>query len=366
MTESTKLGGIFTLPGTSIDLYRMGYGAMQLAGPQVWGPPRDIKAAIAVLREAIDAGVNHIDTSDYYGPHVTNQIIKQALHPYPKELVIVTKLGARRGADASWIPALSRKELIDGTHDNLKNLGLEALDVVNLRVGGFTEPSEGSIEEPLTVLAELKRQGLIRHIGLSNVTPKQLTEAQPITEIVCVQNFYNVAQRKDDAFIDDLASQGIAYVPFFPLGGFTPLQSSELDASAASLKVTPMQLALAWLLHRSTNILLIPGTSSRKHLRENLRAASLQIPAELVADLNSSCGAHGITRTAPARGNEKTVSRGHARRSLRAIRDKREHRERVVCRLSSRYLRFADSGHASEVTAAPRINSEDFPNDAHE
>jgi len=277
----------FTLPGTSMTVSRMGYGAMQLAGPHVFGPPRDTKEAIAVLREAVESGVNHIDTSDYYGPHVTNQIIKQALHPYPKGLVIVTKLGARRGADASWIPALSQQELIDGTHDNLKNLGLDVLDVVNLRVGGFTEPSEGSIKEPVTALVELKNQGLIRHIGLSNVTAKQVTEVQAITDIVCVQNFYNVAQRKDDALIDDLASRGIAYVPFFPLGGFTPLQSSALDAAAASLKVTPMQLALAWLLQRSPNILLIPGTSSRKHLRENLTAASLQIPAEVVADLDS-------------------------------------------------------------------------------
>jgi len=287
MIVRTNLAGSFTLPGTSLTVKRMGYGAMQLAGPHVFAPPRDTTEAIAVLREAVEAGVNHIDTSDYYGPHVTNQIIKRALNPYPRDLVIVTKLGARRGADASWIPALSRQELIDGAHDNLKNLGVDALDVVNLRVGGFTEPSEGSIEQPLTVLAELKSQGLIRHIGLSNVTAKQVAEAQAITEVVCVQNFYNVAQRKDDAFIDDLAAQGIAYVPFFPLGGFTPLQSSALDTAAASLKVTPMQLALAWLLHRSPNILLIPGTSSRKHLRENLKAASLQIPAELVADLDS-------------------------------------------------------------------------------
>jgi len=286
MTERTDLAGSFTLPGTSLTVNRMGYGAMQLAGPHVFGPPRDSDEAVAVLREAVESGVNHIDTSDYYGPHVTNQIIRQALHPYPKGLVIVTKLGARRGADASWIPALSRQELIDGTHDNLKNLGLDVLDVVNLRVGGFTEPSEGSIEEPLTVLAELKRQGLIRHIGVSNVTAKQVAEAQAITEIVCVQNFYNVAQRKDDALIEDLASQGIAYVPFFPLGGFTPLQSSALDTAAASRKVTPMQLALAWLLHRSPSILLIPGTSSRKHLRENLKAASLQTSAELLADLD--------------------------------------------------------------------------------
>jgi aryl-alcohol dehydrogenase-like predicted oxidoreductase len=268
-------------------LNRMGYGAMQLAGPEVWGPPRDANAAIAVLREAVESGVNHIDTSDFYGPHVTNQIIKQALHPYPDGLVIVTKLGARRGADKSWIHALSRQELIEGAHDNLRNLGLETLDVVNLRVGGVMEPSEGSIEEPLTVLAELERQGLIRHIGLSNVTPKQLSEAQTITEIVCVQNFYNVAQRKDDALIGDLAAQGIGYVPFFPLGGFTPLQSSTLDAAAASLQATPMQVALAWLLQRSPNILLIPGTSSVGHLHENLKAATLQIPAQVLADLES-------------------------------------------------------------------------------
>jgi pyridoxine 4-dehydrogenase len=287
MIEQTDLTGSSTLPGTSMTVDRMGYGAMQLAGPGVWGPPRDVDGAIAVLREAVASGVNHIDTSDYYGPHVTNQLIKRALHPYPDVLIIVTKLGARRGADKSWIPALSRQELIDGVHDNLRNLHLNALDVVNLRVGGMMEPSEGSIEEPLTALAELKRQGLIRHIGLSNVTPKQLVKAQTVTEIVCVQNFYNVAHRKDDAFIDDLASQGIAYVPFFPLGGFTPLQSSELDTAAASLGVTPMQLALAWLLQRSPNILLIPGTSSVQHLRENLQASQLHIPAEVLADLNS-------------------------------------------------------------------------------
>jgi len=287
MIEQIELAGSFTLPRTSMILNRMGYGAMQLAGPEVWGPPRDANAAIAVLREAVESGVNHIDTSDYYGPHATNQIIKQALHPYPDGLVIVTKLGARRGADKSWIHALSRQELIDGAHDNLRNLGLEILDVVNLRVGGVMEPSEGSIEQPLTVLAELKRQGLIRHIGLSNITPKQLSEAQTITEIVCVQNFYNVAQRKDDALIDDLAAQGIGYVPFFPLGGFTPLQSLALDRAAASLQGTPMQVALAWLLQRSPNILLIPGTSSVGHLRENLKAATLQIPAQVLADLES-------------------------------------------------------------------------------
>jgi aryl-alcohol dehydrogenase-like predicted oxidoreductase len=265
----------------------MGYGAMQLAGPGVWGPPRDVDAAHAVLREAVESGVNHIDTSDYYGPHVTNQLIKQALHPYPDSLVIVSKLGARRGADKSWIHALSRQELVDGVHDNLKNLGLDRIDVVNLRVGGMAEPVEGSIEEPLTVLAELKSHGLIRHIGLSNISPTQLREAQKIVEIVCVQNFYNLAHRSDDAFIDDLAAHGIAYVPFFPLGGFTPLQSSTLDAAAASLEATPMQVALAWLLQRSPNILLIPGTSSVAHLRENLKAATLQIPAAVLSDLDA-------------------------------------------------------------------------------
>src|ERR1700751_2300385 len=287
MMKPISLGGSFTFANTSLIVNRMGYGAMQLAGPQVWGPPRDPDGAVRVLREALEAGVNHIDTSDFYGPHVTNQIIKQALHPYPKGLVIVTKLGARRGSDKSWIHALSRQELIDGAHDNLRNLGLDALDVVNLRMGDPMGPTEGSIEQPLTVLAELKRQGLIRHIGLSNVTPKQLSEAQTITEIVCVQNFYNVAQRKDDALIGDLAAQGIGYVPFFPLGGFTPLQSSTLDVAAASLQATPMQVALAWLLQRSPNILLIPGTSSVGHLRENLKAATLQIPAQVLAELES-------------------------------------------------------------------------------
>jgi pyridoxine 4-dehydrogenase len=295
MLQQIDLGGTFTLPGTSMTVNRMGYGAMQLAGPYVWGPPRDMDAAIAVLREAVESGVNHIDTSDFYGPHVTNQIIKQALHPYPDGLTIVTKLGARRAADKSWLPALSRQELIDGVHDNLKNLGLERLDVVNLRVGGFTEPMEASIAEPMTVLAELQQQGLIRHLGLSNVTPKQLAEAQTIAEIVCIQNFYNVAQRNDDAFVDDLAAQAIAYVPFFPLGGFTPLQSSELNAAAASLKATPMQVALAWLLQRSPNILLIPGTSSVVHLRENLQAAALKIPPDVLAELDAVSRSSGPT-----------------------------------------------------------------------
>jgi aryl-alcohol dehydrogenase-like predicted oxidoreductase len=287
MTKRTELGGSFTLVGTSMTLNRMGYGAMQLAGPEVWGPPRDVDVAIAVLREAVTAGVNHIDTSDFYGPHVTNQIIKQALHPYPDDLVIVTKVGARRGEDKSWLHALSRQELIDAVHDNLRNLGLDKLDVVNLRVGGVMGPSEGSIEGPLTVLAELKRQGLIHHVGLSNVSPEQLAEGQRITEIVCVQNLYNVAHRNDDGFIDDLAGQGIAYVPFFPLGGFSPLQSAKLEAAAASLQSTPMQVALAWLLQRSSNILLIPGTSSVEHLRENLKAAALQLPSEIIANLDS-------------------------------------------------------------------------------
>jgi len=285
--QQTRLAGTFTLPGTTLAVNRMGYGAMQLAGPHVWGPPRDVDAAIAVLREAVDSGVNHIDTSDFYGPHVTNQVIKRALHPYPDRLVIVTKVGARRGADKSWLEARSRQELIDAVHDNLANLGLDALDVVNLRVGSVSEPSEGSLEAPLTVLAELKRQGLIRHLGLSNVTPTQLAEGQTIAEIVCVQNLYNVASRRDDGFIDDLAAQGIAYVPFFPLGGFTPLQSSALDEAAAALQATPMQLALAWLLQRSPNILLIPGTSSLAHLRENLAAATLAIPPAVLSRLNA-------------------------------------------------------------------------------
>jgi pyridoxine 4-dehydrogenase len=287
MTKQANLGGTFTLPKTSTTVNRMGYGAMQLAGPGVWGPPRNVEEAVAVLHETIASGVDHIDTSDFYGPHVTNQILKRALHPYKDGLVIVTKVGARRGEDKSWIHALSRQELIDGVHDNLRNLGLDTLDVVNLRVGGITGPTDGSIAAPLTVLAELKQQGLIRHLGLSNVNPAQLVEAQSISDIVCVQNLYNVAHRTDDAFIDDLAQQGIAYVPFFPLGGFTPLQSSALDTAAAALESTPMQVALAWLLQRSPNILLIPGTSSVKHLRENLKAATLQLPSETVAALNA-------------------------------------------------------------------------------
>jgi pyridoxine 4-dehydrogenase len=287
MTKQLDLGGIFTFPGTSMKVHRMGYGAMQLAGPQVWGPPADVDRAIAVVREAVDSGVDHIDTSDFYGPHVTNQIIKQALHPYPDGLVIVSKVGARRGTDKSWIHALSKQELIDAVHDNLRNLSLDKIDVVNLRVGGVMGPTEGSLEEPMTVLAELQRKGLIGHIGLSNVTPKQLAESQRVAPIICVQNLYNVAHRIDDGFIDDLAKQGISYVPFFPLGGFTPLQSSVLNAKAAALKATPMQVALAWLLHRSPNILLIPGTSSPEHLRENLAAATLHLSPQVIAELDS-------------------------------------------------------------------------------
>jgi pyridoxine 4-dehydrogenase len=272
----------FQFPGTSMVVNRMGYGAMQLAGPQVFGPPKDRDAAIAVLREALASGVNHIDTSDFYGPHVTNQIIREALHPYPESLVIVTKLGARRGADKSWPHALSQQELTDGAHDNLRNLGLDVLDVVNLRVGGMAAPNDASIEEPLTVLADLQRQGLIRHIGLS-----KLKEAQRIVPIVCIQNYYNLAHREDDAFIDELAQQKIAYVPFFPLGGFTPLQSSALNTAASELGARPMQVALAWLLQRAANILLIPGTSSVEHLRENLAAAKLQIPSETLQRLEA-------------------------------------------------------------------------------
>ncbi len=291
MTKQSDIGGTFTLANTSLKLNRMGYGAMQLAGQdgekRVWGPPRDVPGAIAVLREAVASGVNHIDTSDFYGPHVTNQLIKQALHPYPDDLVLVTKVGARRGSDGSWPHARSRQEIIDAVHDNLRNLGLDALDVVNLRLGGFAAPEDEPFDEPLTALSELKQQGLIRHIGLSTVSPQQLVEAQAITEIVCVQNFYNVAQRGDDEFIDALAAQGIAYVPYFPLGGFSPLQSSRLDEVAASLEATPMQVAISWLLRRSPNMLLIPGTSSVQHLRENLKAATLELPDEALAKLDS-------------------------------------------------------------------------------
>jgi len=280
MSEAT-LGGRFTFPGTSLTVRRIGYGAMQLAGPGVSGPPKDPDAAVAVLREAVAAGVNHIDTADYYGPHVTNQIIRQALHPYPAGLVIVTKLGARRPPDGSWQPAISREDLTAGVHDNLRNLGLDALDIVNYRVMGSGHgPEEGSIAEQVTVLADLRREGLIRHIGLSNVTAAQVAEAQAITDVVCVQNNYNVVQR------DDVARQGIAYVPFFPLGGFTPLQSATLSSVAGRLGATPMQVALAWLLHRSPTILLIPGTSSVAHLRENVAAGALTLSAQTLAELD--------------------------------------------------------------------------------
>jgi pyridoxine 4-dehydrogenase len=267
---------------------RLGYGAMQLTGPRVFGPPRDPEAAIAVLREAVASGVNHIDTSDFYGPHVTNELIRRALHPYPGDLVIVTKVGARRGADAAWLPAFGAQELIQAVHDNLRNLGVDVLEVVNLRcMFGIHAPAEGSIEEPLTVLAELQHRGLIRHIGLSNVTRSQIEQGRAICGIVCVQNHYNLAHREDDDLIDELAGDGIAYVPFFPLGGFTPLQSSTLSAVARDLDATPMQVALAWLLLRSPNLLLIPGTSSLAHLRENLAAPGLDLPRDAARALDA-------------------------------------------------------------------------------
>jgi pyridoxine 4-dehydrogenase len=284
MTDITA-AGVFSLGNRPVN--RMGYGAMQLAGPHVFGPPKDRDAAIAVLRDAVASGVNHIDTSDFYGPHVTNQLIREALHPYPDDLVIVTKVGAVRGADASWIPALTPADLTRAVHDNLRNLRVDALDVVNLRVGGIHGPSEGSIEQQFATLAELQRQGLIRQLGVSNVTSGQLKQARGIAEVVCVQNHYNLAHREDDALIDELTDSGIAYVPFFPLGGFTPLQSSTLSEVATQLGATPMQTALAWLLHRARNILLIPGTSSISHLHENLAAAELSLPDEVLARLNA-------------------------------------------------------------------------------
>ncbi len=286
-SHSTTQAGTFTLGGRTVG--RLGYGAMQLAGPGVFGPPRDRGAALAMLREAVLLGVNHIDTSDFYGPHITNGILREALHPYRDNLVIVTKVGARRPGDGSWVPAMSRQELTEAVHDNLRNLGLEVLDVVNLRMmgGGVGHgPVQESVEAPLTVLTELKEQGLIRQLGLSNVTPKQVAQAQTITDIVCVQNMYNLAHRDDDVFIDDLARQGVAYVPFFPLGGFSPLQSEALSGVAETLGATPMQVALAWLLQRSPNLLLIPGTSSVLHLRENVAAASLILPADALVRLD--------------------------------------------------------------------------------
>ncbi len=285
-TNQPNQSGNYTLGNRAVK--RLGYGAMQLAGPGVFGPPKDRAAAMAVLREAVASGVNHIDTSDFYGPHFTNQIIKEALHPYGNDLVIVTKIGARRGTDGSWISAISRAELTQALHDNLRNLGLDVMEVVNLRsMLGIHGPTEGSIEEPLTVLAELQQQGLVRHIGLSNVTPTQVKQGRSICKIVCVQNHYNLAHRTDDTLIDDLASDGIAYTPYFPLGGFSPLQSSTLSNVAAQLGAKPMQVALAWLLHRAPNILLIPGTSSVTHLKENLAASSIVLPEDALKALDN-------------------------------------------------------------------------------
>ena len=289
LMNTPYLGGTFTLPGTSLTLHRFGYGAMQLAGKSVFGPPKDPDAALAVLREAVALGINHIDTSDFYGPHITNQLIKKALHPYPDDLTIVTKVGALRGDGGSWNSAMSPDELTDAVHSNLRNLGLDALDVVNMRLMGGAAgpgPAEGSLEEPLAAIVELQKQGLIRHIGLSNVTSKQVAQGRSHAAIVCVQNQYNLAHREDDAMVDELADAGIAYVPFFPLGGFTPLQSSTLEHVATELNATPLQVALAWLLQRSPNILLIPGTSSVEHLRENLKATQLQLSDEIVARLD--------------------------------------------------------------------------------
>lgn len=290
--SSIDQSGKFTFGDRTVR--RLGYGAMQLAGPGVFGPPKDYDAALTILREAVACGVNHIDTSDFYGPHVTNQIIREALHPYPDDLVIVTKVSARRGDDGSWIPAFSREELAQAVHDNLRNLALDVLDVVNLRsMFDALHPAEGSLEAQVTVLADLQRQGLVRHIGLSNVTPAQIAEARRICEIVCVQNYYNVAHRDDDDLIDDLARDGIAYVPFFPLGGFTPLQSSTLSDVAERLGATPRQVALAWLLRRAPNILLIPGTSSVAHLRENLAAAELNLPDDALMELDGVASISG-------------------------------------------------------------------------
>ena len=285
--NTANLGGIFTFPGTSITVNRIGYGAMQLAGPHVFGPPADHDGAIAVLREVIKLGINHIDTSDFYGPHVTNQLIKEALHPYPEQLTIVTKVGAQRDAQGNWPRALAPDELRQAIRDNLTNLGLGALDVVNLRVGRPDGPEPGSIAEPFSVLAEMQQEGLIKHLGVSTVTAEQVAEAQSIAPVVCVQNFYNIANRQDDSLIESLAQQGIAYVPYFPLGGFSPLQSDTLSSVAAHLNTNPMTVALAWLLQRSPNILLIPGTSSVAHLRENMKAASLHLPPETVAELDA-------------------------------------------------------------------------------
>ncbi|MBM0225595.1 MULTISPECIES: aldo/keto reductase family oxidoreductase [Micromonospora] len=286
MAAKALPGGTFTM-ADDLTVTRMGYGAMQLAGPHVFGPPADRDAAVAVLREAVRLGINHIDTADYYGPYVTNQIIKEALHPYPDDLHIVTKVGALRDAEGNWPPALAPEQLRQAVSDNLDRLGLDVLDVVNLRVGGLDRPTPGSISEPFTVLAQLQQEGLIKHLGLSTVNAEQIAEAQSIAPIVCVQNFYNIANRADDGLIDSLAAQGIAYVPYFPLGGFSPLQSEELNAVATRLDATPMAVALAWLLQRSPNILLIPGTSSVAHLRENVTGAALTLPEDELTELNS-------------------------------------------------------------------------------
>ena len=291
-TQTTQqLGGTFTFPGTDITVHRVGYGAMQLAGPGVFGPPKDKTAALAVLRAAIEAGVDHIDTSDFYGPHITNQLIKEALHPYPTNLTIVTKLGARRDDKGGWNPAQSRADLISATEDNLRNLGVEVLDIANMRfMGDFIKPTDSDITEQMETLADLQHQGKIRHIGLSHATANHLEQAQRSTKIVCVQNMYNLAHRDDETFLETLAEQGIAYVPYFPLGGFTPLQTSALDDAAKQLGITPMQLAQAWLLQRSPNMLLIPGTSSVQHLRENLAIADITVPANVLAELDLIAG----------------------------------------------------------------------------
>jgi pyridoxine 4-dehydrogenase len=286
MTPHDTLGGAFTPAGTELTLKRMGYGAMQLAGPHVFGPPKDPEAAVAVLRAAVEAGVNHIDTADFYGPHVTNEIIRKALHPYPADLTIVTKIGALRDAEGNWPPARSPEQLTRAVHDNLKRLGLDVLEIVNLRLGGRDGPEDSSLEPQMSVMLELQRQGLVRHIGLSTVSPRQYREAAAMGPVVCIQNYYNIAHRGDDAFIDELGEAGVAYVPYFPLGGFAPLQSSALSEAARALDATPMQVALAWLLRRAPNILLIPGTSSLAHLRENLAAASLDLPPERAAALD--------------------------------------------------------------------------------
>jgi len=285
MKTSTQLGGTFKFPGTDLVVHRMGYGAMQLTGPMVWGPPKDMDVAKAVLREAIETGVNHIDTSDYYGPHVANQIIKDALYPYAKDLVIVSKVGARRLPDKSWVRALAKDEIVSAIHDNLRHLKLEAIDIVNLRLGDFLSSVDESVQEPLSALIDLKKQGLIKHIGLSTISAKQFEEAIQMTEIVCVQNMYNIAKRTDDKLIDMLAARGVAYVPYFPLGGFEPLQIEALNRIAKTAKATPMQVALAWLLRRSPNILLIPGTGSLGHLRENIQAASIELSEEVMGQL---------------------------------------------------------------------------------